>query len=180
MEQKVNPWKANLMNGLILSLAGIAFTLILYILDMSTNKAVGYIFIPIQFIILFFLIKSYRDNHMHGIITFGQAMGAGVITFLYYSVISAVFAYIFYSFIDTTFIGKMIAMSEEAALQRGLPQEQIDAGMQFTKKIMTAPVLAIISIFSNMFFGAVTSLIIAAIVQKAGNPLIDATSGEQI
>lgn len=176
MEQNVNPWKANFMNGLILSLAGIVYTLILYFLDLSTNKSLGYIFIPIQIIIMYFLVRSYRDNFMHGMITFGQATGAGVIIFLYYAVISSVFAFIFYSFIDTAFMGKMIAMSEEAGLKKGYSQEQIDLGMQFTKKIMTPTFMAIMSFFSNMFFGVVISLIIAAFVRKEGNPLIDSNA----
>jgi hypothetical protein len=173
MEQNVNPWKANFMNGLILSLLGIVYTLALFFLDLSTNKSLGYIFIPIQIIVMYFLIKSYRDNFMHGMITFGQATGAGVIIFVYYAIISAVFAYIFYSFIDTSFIGKMIAMSEEAGLKKGYSQEQIDLGMKFTKKIMTPFFMSIMSILSNMFFGLIISLIIAAFVRKEGNPLIE-------
>lgn len=173
MEQKVNPWKANFMNGLILSMIGIVYTLALFFLDLSTNKSLDYLFIPIQLIVMFFLIKSYRDNFMHGMITFGQATGAGVIIFVYYSIISAVFAYIFYSFIDTGFMGKMIAMSEEAGLKKGYSQEQIDLGMQFTKKIMTPVFISIMSIFINMFFGVVISLIVAAFVRKEGNPMVD-------
>jgi hypothetical protein len=40
---------------------------------------------------------------------------------------------------------------------------------------MTPPVMAIFGIFSNMFFGVIMSLIVAAFVRKEGNPLIDST-----
>ena len=62
MEEKVNVWKANFTNGLILALEGIVFSLVLYFFDLTLNKTVGYIYIPIQMAILFFLLKSYRDN----------------------------------------------------------------------------------------------------------------------
>jgi len=173
MEQSVNPWKANLTNGLILGLIGIVYTLIMYFLNLTTNRSLGFIFILIQIIVLFFLVRSYRDNYMHGMISYGQALGAGVIICLYYSVIMAIFSYILYAFIDTGLIDKILAMSEEAGLKKGYTQEQIDLGMRFTKKIMTPPIMALTSIFSSMFFGFIISLIIAAFVRKEGNPLID-------
>jgi hypothetical protein len=173
MEQNVNVWKANLTNGLILGLTGIVYTLVLYFLDMSTNKSLGYVFFIVLIIVLFFLVKSYRDNYMLGMITYGQAFGAGVIICLYYAIIMAVFSYILYSFIDTGLINKLIAMSEEAGLKRGLTQEQIDMSMKVTRKIMTPTFLSIMSIVSNMFFGTIMSLLAAIFVKKEGNPLID-------
>ena len=91
MEQKVNAWKTNLTNGLILGLVGVVYSLLMYFLDLSFNKNSGYVFMLIQIVILFFLLKSYRDNFMHGQITYGQSVGAGVIIFLYFAVIMAVF-----------------------------------------------------------------------------------------
>jgi hypothetical protein len=173
MEQNVNPWKANLTNGLILGLIGIVYSLLMYFLDMSTNKSLGNVFFIIQIVVLFFLVKSYRDNHMYGMITFGQAMGAGVIICLYYAIIMAVFTYILYALIDPGLINKLLAISEEAGLKKGYSQEQIDLGMKFSKKLMTPPAMAIIGIIINMFFGAIFSLIVGIFVRKEGNPLID-------
>ncbi len=173
MEQKVNVWKANLTNGLILGLIGIVYTLVMYFLDLSLNNAQGYVFILIQIVVLYFLVKMYRDNFMHGMITFGQALGAGIVICLYYSIIIAIFTYILYAFIDTNLIDKMLAMTEEKLLDRGLSQSQIDAGMNVQARIMKPGFIAPISIFGNMFQGLIMSLIVAAFVRKEGNPLID-------
>jgi hypothetical protein len=175
MEPKANVWKANLTNGLIMGLIGVAFSLVLYFLDLTTNKWVGYSLYVIEIIVLFFLLKSYRDNYMHGMITYGQAVGAGVVIFVYCAIIMAVFTYILYALIDPGLINKMLALSEEESMKRGYSQEQIDMGMKITKKIMTAPVLTIFSIFGTMFVGTILSLIDAAFVRKEGNPLIDST-----
>jgi hypothetical protein len=110
---------------------------------------------------------------MLGMITYGQAFGAGVIICLYYAIIMAVFSYILYSFIDTGLINKLIAMNEEAGLKKGLTQEQIDLSMKVTRKIMTPTFLSIMSIVINMFFGTIMSLLVAIFVKKEGNPLID-------
>ncbi|MGD0341020.1 MAG: DUF4199 domain-containing protein [Bacteroidales bacterium] len=173
MEEKVNIWKANLTNGLILGLVGIVYTLLVYFLNLSFNKAQGYIFILVQIAVLFFLVKSYRDNYKHGMITYGEALGAGVIISLYYSIIMAIFIYILYSFIDKSLIDKSLAYAEEIMQKRGLPQASIDAGMAMQKKFMAPAFLAPVSILGNMFKGLIISLIIAAFVRKEGNPLAD-------
>jgi Protein of unknown function (DUF4199) len=173
MEEKVNVWKANMTNGLILSLAGIAFTLVLYFLDLTLNKTVGYINIPIQLIILYFLLKSYRDNFMHGQITYGQSVGAGVVIFVYYAIIMAVFTYILYTVIDPGLVKKSLALAEEGMVKKGLPQATIDAGMAFTAKLMKPSIMSIISIFVSIFFGIIYTLLVSIFVKKEGNPLVD-------
>jgi len=175
MEQNVNVWKANLINGLILGLIGIVYSLVMYFLDLSLNKTQGYVFILVQIVVLFYLVKSYRDNYMHGMITFGQALGAGIIICLYYSIIIAVFSYILFAFIDTNLLDKMLAGTEERLIERGLPQAQIDAGMAVQQKLMKPAFISGISIFGSMFQGLIMSLLIAAFVRKEGNPLIDST-----
>jgi hypothetical protein len=173
MEEKVNVWKANLNNGLILGLVGIVYSLVMYFLDMSFNKAQGYIFILIQIGLLFYLLKSYRDNFMHGQISYGQSLGAGVIICLYYSIIIAIFSYILYSFIDTGLLDKQLAFAEETMVKRGAPQAAIDAGMNIQRKIMKPGIMAPLSIFMNMIWGLIISLIVSIFIRKEGNPLID-------
>jgi hypothetical protein len=173
MEEKVNVWKANLSNGLILGLEGIAFSLVLYFLDLTLNKSAGYINIPIQLALLFFLLKTYRDNFMHGQITYGQALGAGVVIFVYVSIITAIYTYILWVVIDPELVKKSLAVSEEAMMNKGLPQASIDAGMAFTAKIMKPGIMSIFSIFGTMFFGVIYALLVSIFIRKEGNPLID-------
>jgi hypothetical protein len=173
MEQNVNPWKTNLMNGLILGMIGIVYTLVIYFLDLTMNKLPSYAFLLVLIFILFYLLKSYRDNFLHGMISYGQALGAGVIIFFYYSIIMAVFSYLLYAIIDPDLTGIMIAATEEQLQQRGMAQSQIDAAMEIQAKIMKPAIMALISIFGNMFYGLIISLIVSAFVRKEGNPLID-------
>jgi MFS superfamily sulfate permease-like transporter len=173
MEQSVNPWKANLTNGLILGLIGIVYALVIYFLDLSFNKWQGWIFIVIQIVILFYLVKSFRDNYRYGMITFGQALGAGVIIFLYYAIIMAVFTYILYAVIDPDLSDKQLAFLEEQMLKRGTPEAAVEAGMKINEKIMKPAIMAPLSIFGSMFQGVIMSLIVAAFVRKEGNPLVD-------
>jgi hypothetical protein len=175
MEEKVSVWKANLTNGLILGLIGIAYSLVMYFLDLSLNKIQPFVFVLIQIVILYILLKSYRDNYLHGQITYGQSVGAGVIIFLYYAVIMALFSYILYSVIDTGLLDKQMAFTEEAMIKRGTPQAAIDTSMALQAKIMKPAIIAPLSIFGNMFWGVIISLIVSIFVRKEGNPLIDSS-----
>ena len=173
MEEKVNAWKANFNNGLILGLVGIVYSLIVYFLDLSFNQFQGLVFIVIQLALLFYLLKSYRDNYLHGQITYGQSVGAGTIIFLYYAVIMAIFTYIIYAVIDTGLVAKQLAFTEETMVKKGIPQSAIDAGMSIQEKIIKPGIIAPLSIFGSMIGGVIMSLIISIFVRKEGNPLID-------
>lgn len=178
MEQNVNVWKANLINGLILGLIGIVYSLVIYFLDLSFNKIQGYVFIFLQIVILYILVKSYRDNFLHGNITYGQAFGAGVIISLYYAILIAIFTYILYSVIDPGLINKQLAFTEEMMLKKGLTQAQVDAGMAVQSKIMKPAIMAPVSIFGSMIWGIIISLIVGIFVRKEGNPLIETPSNQ--
>lgn len=174
MEQKISVWKANFNSGLILGFVGIVYSLVVYFLDLSLNKTQTYIFFVILIFLLFYLIRSYRNNYLSGYITYGQSLGAGVVICLYYSIISAIFTYILFKFIDTGLTAKIVAFAEETMSKKGFSQTQIDAGMAFQRKIMVPEIMAPFSILSNMFYGTVISLIVSIFIRKEGNPLIDA------
>jgi hypothetical protein len=173
MEEKVNVWKANMTNGLILALEGIAFYLALYFFDLTFNKSIGYINIPIQLGLLYFLLKSYRDNFMHGQITYGQSVGAGMVMFVYVAIIMAIFTYVMWAVIDPRMAKKSLAVAEEAMVKKGTPQAAIDAGMSFTAKIMKPGIMAFFSIFGSLIGGVIYSLLVSIFIKKEGNPLID-------
>lgn len=173
MEEKVNVWKANLTNGLILGFTGVVYSLVMYFLDLTFNQVQGPVFIVIQLGLMFFLLKSYRDNYLHGQITYGQSVGAGVIIFLYSAIISAIFMYILYTVIDPELTEKQLAFVEEKMLEKGAPQEAVDAGMSIQRKIMKPEIMAPFSILGSMFWGTIVSLIMSIFIKKEGNPLID-------
>lgn len=171
--EKVSVWKANLTNGLILGLIGVVYSLIMYFMDMSFNKVQGYVFLVILLFLLYNFIRSYRNNYLYGYITYGQAVGAGVIISLYYSVVIAVFTYILYAFIDPDLIKKQLAMAEELLMKKGTTQQAIDAAMSIQTKIMKPAIMAPFSILGTMIRGTIMSLIVSIFLKKEGNPLVD-------
>ncbi len=179
MEEKVSVWKANLTNGVILGLAGVVYTIVMYFLDLTFNQVQQYVYIVIQIALLYFLLKSYRDNSMHGQITYGQSVGAGVVMSLYSAIIGAIFFYILYTVIDSGLTEKQLAFLEEKMLEKGAPQEAIDAAMSIQRKIMKPEIMAPFSILGGMFWGTTVSLITSIFIKREGNPLIDTPANQQ-
>lgn len=179
MENKVSPWKANLNAGIILGLIGIIWTLGLWFFDQTTNRSIGWILWIVIIIGLFLGIKSYRDKYLNGFITYGQSLGAGVIIMLYYSIITAVFTYVLYKFIDPNLTEKMLALTEEQLVERGMAEGMIEQSMEMQKKILTPLVMSVSSIFGGVFIGTVLSLIISLFTKREGNPLIDEAIAEE-
>jgi hypothetical protein len=135
----------------------------------------GYVFFLLSIFVLFFLLKSYRNNFLYGFITYGQAVGAGVVIFLYYSIISGIFSYILFTVIDPGLTGKLIAYVEETIVKSGrVPAESVDTVMAMQKKFLKPEIMVPIGIITNMFFGTIISLLVSIFVRKEGNPLIDA------
>jgi hypothetical protein len=176
MENKVSVWKANLTSGFILGMIGIVYTLLMYFLNLTFNKSMGYVFLLLTVFVLYYFIRSYRNNYLNGYITYGQSVGAGVIIFLYYSIISAIFTYILYTVIDTGLTNKMIAFMEESMVKKGVPEASLDAVMAIQRKILKPEIMVPIGIISNVIYGTIISLIVSIFVKKEGNPLIDAPS----
>jgi hypothetical protein len=173
MEEKVSVWKANLSNGLILGFISVIFTLVLYFFDLTFNKTIPYFLLLIQVVILYYMIKAYRDNYRHGMLTYGQSVGAGVVLMLYSIVISVIFTYILYKFIDTGLTAKLLANTEETYVKRGMDQTAIDAAMAFSKKLLTPEFTLITGLFGGMVGGTIISLLVSIFTRKEGNPLID-------
>ena len=173
MEQKVNVWKTNLTNGIILGMVGVIYSLIMYFFDLTFNQTQGYIFIVIQVALLAYLLILYRDNYFFGNITYGQSVGAGVIICFYAAIISAIFGYILYNVIDVGLIDKQLAFAEETMMQRGAPQAAIDAAMAIQRKLMKPGIMALMGILGNLFWGTIISLVVSIFIKKEGNPLID-------
>jgi hypothetical protein len=171
MEKKVSVWQATLNSGLILGLALVIYTLLLYFLDQTFNKSLGYVSILIIIGGLVLGIKSFRDDARGGIMSYGQGVGAGTVIGLYAGIIMAIFTFLLYKVIDPDLLGKMITFAEEKIIESGkIPEEMVDQVMETQKKFMAPWIMSIGSIINYVFFGVVVSLIASIFLKKESSP----------
>lgn len=173
MDNQVNVWKANLQNGLFMACIGMIYTFIFYSLDLMSNQVQSYIFYVIQAAVLFFMLRSFREKYRSGFVTYNQSFGAGMVIFVYYSIIMAIFTFILYKFIDPTLIDQQLATAEQMLVDKGIPQSSIDMALEMQNSLMTPTFISISSIFGTLFFGTIFSLIISIFIKKEQNPLLE-------
>ena len=173
MDNQENVWKANLQNGLFMACIGMVYTFIVYSLNFMLNPVQPYIFYAIQAAVLFFMLRSFREKYRSGFVTYGQSFGAGMVIFVYFSIIMALFTFILYKFIDPTLIDQQLAHAEQLLVDTGIPQSSIDMAVEMQTALLTPTFISLTSIFSTLLYGTVFSLIISIFIKKEQNPLLE-------
>ncbi|MBP7028537.1 MAG: DUF4199 domain-containing protein [Bacteroidales bacterium] len=173
MEKKRSIWKETLNYGIIYGLITVVFSVLTYMFDLTFKTWIIWPSMLLGIIVLFFLLRSYRDHYNGGYITYGKSVGAGVIISIYAAIITAVYVYVLYAFIDPGLMDKSIAMAEAKMAEKGLPEEAIEKAMEMQAKMMKPWFTSLMGIVNSVFYGLILSLIVSLFVMKKGNPLLD-------
>ncbi|MDZ7636514.1 MAG: DUF4199 domain-containing protein [Bacteroidales bacterium] len=178
MEQKRSIWKETLNYGIILGLVALGFSLLTYMFDLTFKTWIIWPSLLITILVLYFLLRSYRDHYNNGYITYGKSVGAGVVINVYAAIITALYIYVLYAFIDPGLVDKSLAVQEEKFIARGMPEAAIDQALAMQAKMMKPWFTALMSTIGSVFYGLILSLIISLFIVKKGNPLLDEAAEE--
>ena len=137
---------------------------------MDNGMLIGYSTMVISLSLIFFGIKSLRDNHYSGSITFGKAAKVGLLITLIASVIYAGAWEISYSKIGKDFVKKMQEQYYQQLEAKGLSadelrteKDKIDASIEYYKN----PVIRFgITITEVLPVGIILTLISAGLLRK--------------
>lgn len=166
MEEKSTFWKSAMVYGLYLALVLTLFSVILYVSGLILNTKVGYISLVLTIAGIVVAQIQYRNRELNGTITYGQALGFGVAIMLFAGIVTALYTLVLYTFIDPTLIDQTKAIQEEAMLKKGLTEDQIEAAMSMTSKMMTPGWLSIMGLVGSVFSGTIVSLLTSIFVKK--------------
>lgn len=171
MEEKSNSiFKAAVNLGIMLGLAMIIYSILLFFFNLHLNNYLGYVTYVIVIAFLILGVKSFRDNNLNGVMPYSKALGLSTLIVLFASVIYGIYTYFLVTIIDPAYIDKLLAMAEEELLKKGIPDEQIEMGLSLQKKMMKPVLLSVFGFVGNMFIGFIIALITSAIVKKEGDP----------
>ena len=178
MEQKRSIWKETLNYGIIMGLITVGISLVTYMFDLTFKTWVIWPSLLVGVLVLYFLLRSYRDHYNNGYITYGKSVGAGVVIQVYSAIITAIYIYVLYAFIDPGLVDKSLAFQEEKLIARGMPEAAIDQALAMQAKMMKPWFTALMSTLSSVFYGLILSLIVSLFIMKKGNPLLDEVAEE--
>jgi hypothetical protein len=161
----MNKHKHALMYSMAAAITVIAFSLSIYLAGV-TNSAWNYVSYIFFIGILVFAIKNWRDKENGGILSYGKTMGYSTWFALYYSIVMAVWTYIFMCYIAPGLMESEMMKQQALMEAKGMPAEQIELGMKYARMFSKPPIVACLSLVIGMFMLSIINLIVAAFMKK--------------
>lgn len=168
--------------ALILTVCGALFNLLMYFTGFQTEKlATGQYFqwlgFVMMFIVLWLGIKAVRDEAPEKGMSYGRSVGTGTLISLYSGLMSSVYTFIHFKFVNTEFADYQIAMIRQKWEAAGMGEAQMDQAAQVTRVMLGPVAQAIMTPIFATLFGVICSLIIAAFLKRpATGPVASATA----
>ena len=117
MEQETTSiWKSSLMSGIYLGIALILTSVIFYATGNTFSQTAQYVGYPIMIIGIVLAQVGYKKV-LGDTMTYGQALGVGVLTMVFASVLSGIYTYLLYEVIDPSLQEQMRLFTEEKIIQ---------------------------------------------------------------
>ncbi len=164
--EKPSKLKSALNFGTILGFALMILTLVTYIFEMYENKWFGSLTWIVLILGIYLGIKKYRDEVLDGFISYGQALGYGILIAFFASIIVSFINYLYLGYVDDGFIVYSLEMAEMGMYEAGTPDDEIEVAMDMTRKFMSPGMLSIIGVLATTFLGFLISLILSAVLKK--------------
>lgn len=135
-------------------------------LNFDNGMVVGYTTQVIALSLVFFGVKSYRDQHLNGVISFGKAFKVGILITLVGGILYCVSWEICYSTVFTDFDEKMTAHYAENMRKDGATDLEIK-DMESNMALYNNPILRFGMTFMEVVpVGLIITLLSAALLRK--------------
>ena len=162
-----------LISGAILAAMMFATLPFLDKIGFDRGEIIGYTTMILAFMLVFFGIRSYRENVSGGRITFGRAFAVGILITLVACACYVVAWEIIYFKFMPDFVEKYSSYMVEKIRASGASQQVIDAKLQELKSFKAMynnPFINVaISFCEPLPVGLIVTLISAAILRRKGN-----------
>jgi hypothetical protein len=167
MEQKAaSVWKSSLMPGIYLAIVSILVSVIFYVTGNPFSKIAQWVGYAVLIAGVVYAQVNYKKA-LGGTMTYGQALGVGLLTVVFASVLSSIYTYLLYAVIDPSLQDQLRLFTEEQIVKQGrVPEEQMDMALEMATKFQTPGMMMVMGIFGGAFAGLIISLITAIFTQK--------------
>lgn len=153
--------------GFFIALASMIVTTIFYATDNMFSETSAYFSYAIYIGGIVLATLAYKKSISQDTpFPYSKALGLGVATMFFASLILAIFTFVLYKIIDPGLIDQMFSTMEEKYLSSGLSEDMIEKQIEMQRKIMTPAILSLSQVFSGVLMGLVISLITSIFLKK--------------
>lgn len=140
-------------------------------LNYDNGMYVGYATMVVSLSLVFFGVKSYRDNQQKGVITFGRAFTVGIMITLVASVLYALSWEVAYHTVSKGFTEKINGYYEEELKKKITDETELQAELESSRKTMELydrnPIVRFgFTLIEVLPVGIVITLISAALLKR--------------
>lgn len=171
MENQPSTARVALKWGVILGVAQIAFSTLIFVTDNFGNNTLGSVTYLLIAVALVLAMRDFRTLN-GGYMAYGEGISVGTLTAAISGLLSSLFSVFYMTVIDTNVMQRVIDKTREQMEEQGnLSDEQIDQAIEITQNFQSPGILFAIGVIGSAIIGLIFSLIIAAIMKKAkANP----------
>lgn len=143
------------------------------VLNFDNGMYVGYATMVVSLSLVFFGIKSYRDNQQSGSISFGRAFKVGILIMLIASVLYALSWEVAYHTVSKGFTEKMSGYYAEEIKKSGKTETEIKEELESSQKMMELydnnPIVRFgFTLIEVLPVGVIITLLSAALLRRKG------------
>jgi phosphoribulokinase len=158
--------------GVITGLSVCCWVMIEYMLgfhttEMEIGSYTNFVALIIPVVTLYLGIKEKRDSSPKGEITISKGVYTGVVISLISALITTIFMFLYYNYINPNFISIGIAFQKQKLIERGKSEAQIAAQINQIKEMFQVSYQLIFVILSSIGTGVTISLAISALLKRS-------------
>ncbi|SET60059.1 DUF4199 domain-containing protein [Hymenobacter actinosclerus] len=161
----VTPSSVGIRYGLI---TGVIVTIISFLqlaLISDPETPVRWLSAVVMIVAIVMAHKQFKKLN-NGFMSYGQGLGIGTILTVVAGVISSIFSYVYMTFIDPSYMGRVMDLTRAKMETQGLDEAQIDQAMAMTSKFSSGPLTIVFGILGAAIVGFIISLIVSAFTKN--------------
>ncbi|TXB62825.1 DUF4199 domain-containing protein [Phaeodactylibacter luteus] len=173
--ESVSPWPTATRHGLLGGLVLVVISLVIHLtgaVDYSdpqsssswvSNLATWTVMIAAMVL----AIRQHRDHELGGFITFGRSFYTGFIAALMIAIVSAIWSYVFFAFIEPGLMDTLLEVSRDQMIeQQGMSASDADNAMEMMSFMFSPAAFAVFGGGGALVVGVIFSLIIAPFLKR--------------
>jgi hypothetical protein len=178
-------WKYGGLSGLVLAL-GMGLTVPFeHRIGASWGMAVGYTIMVLSFLIVFAGVKHYRDVERGGVISFGRALGVGLLMMLLSSLCYVAMWEVLSATVEKNFAhdyaAGMVKRAEKSGLQGAALQAKVEEARKFETMYSNPLYRMSMTLLEPLPVGVVMALVTAGILRRRpGDGIADRTNAVEL
>lgn len=167
-------FKPALNHALIISAALIILSLTLYLTGQLQNQYAGWISAAISLVGIIYAIYNYRNQQLGGFISFGRAVGYGVVVGLIVGIITGLFAFLLYGVISPELVdeARLYAERELYKANPDLDYDQAQVMLKVQYWFISPTGMLVAGIFGGALQGLIFGIIGGIFARRKDNNVL--------